>query len=193
MKGSRLGACRQAVRRVTTALAVPFLKSKNVKDKSSRDKYTIGDASHENTPNKTDEGKLAIEELAYIGSNLTRWVNASARNDARVTPVDGTTWGYLMGINSSLYGTTPKSASCNTSRHTGNLCKDYSIFQVSHQEAKVSPMVDYTRDGLISYKSPSQTGVKSSNTTKPLKCTPCNTSKHLGYICKDYTIFQVED
>ncbi|KAL5018190.1 hypothetical protein ScPMuIL_003912 [Solemya velum] len=94
MKGNRLRACRKVVRRMAVSFATPFLKSKDVKGNTSGDKYAVGDVSHDNTP---DEKVLVTDELGYTGSKLSRWINASARNNAKVTPVDDSTWAYLMG------------------------------------------------------------------------------------------------
>ncbi|KAL5011416.1 hypothetical protein ScPMuIL_009967 [Solemya velum] len=147
MKGNRLRACRKAVRRMAVSFATPFLKSKDVKGNNSGDKYAVGDASHDNTPDQKDESVLATDELGYTGSKLSRWINASARNDVKVTPVDDSTWAYLMGSERhmvALPGIPNGKTSKDMPKHIGSLCKDYSIFEVSGNKAKVSPVNDYT-------------------------------------------------
>ncbi|KAL5019677.1 hypothetical protein ScPMuIL_002569 [Solemya velum] len=186
MKGNRLRTCRKAVRRVAISFAAPFLKSKNVDGNSRKDKYTVGDYGI--TPVTTDERKLDINQLTYTESNLTRWINASACKDAKVMPIDDSMWALLTGSNSSSFGASPKCAS----NHVGNTCKDYNIFQVSHQDANVSPVVNYTWDGFICKMIHPQSSEKSTKCTKHPRCAPGNTFRHIGDICKDYTIFQVE-
>ncbi|KAL5017797.1 hypothetical protein ScPMuIL_003519 [Solemya velum] len=188
MKGNRLRACRKAVRRVAISFAAAFLKSKNVDGNSRTDKCAVGDVSYGITLITTDEGKLDINQLTYTESNLTRWVNASACNDAKVMPIDDSMWAFLTGSNSSSFGASPKCAS----NHIGNTCKDYNIFQVSHKDANVPPVVKYTWDGFICKMIHPQSSEKSTKCTKPSRYAPGNTFRHIGDFCKDYTIFQVE-
>ncbi|KAL5007666.1 hypothetical protein ScPMuIL_016472 [Solemya velum] len=187
MKGNRLRVCRKAVRRMAVSFATPFLKSKNVKGNNSGDKYAVGDASHDNTPDQKDERVLTTDELGYTGSKLSRWINSSARNDAKVTPVDDSTWVYLMGSERhmiALPGISNKKTSNDMPKHIGSLCKDYSIFQVSGNKAKVSP--------ILTNKKNHQDCGKSPNITTQPRCVPGSSSKYLGDLWKDYTIFQVE-
>ncbi|KAL5014954.1 hypothetical protein ScPMuIL_009224 [Solemya velum] len=188
MKGNRLRVCRKAVRRVAISFAAPFVKSKNVDGNSRKDKYAVGDVSYGNTPITTDERKLDINQLTYTKSNLTRWINASACNDAKVMPISDSMWALLTGSISSSFGASPKCSS----NHIGKTCKDYNIFQVSHQDENVSPVVNYTWEGFIRKMIHPQTSEQSTKSTKHSRCAPGNTFRHIGDICKDYTIFQVD-
>ncbi|KAL5018189.1 hypothetical protein ScPMuIL_003911 [Solemya velum] len=190
MKGNRLRACRKAVRRMAVSFSTPFLKSKDVKGNTSGDMYAVGDVNHDNTPDEKDERVLATDELGYTGSKLSKWINASARNHAEVTPVDDSTWSYLMGSEGPMNaspGISNRNASKVTPKHIGSLCKDYSIFEVSGNAAKNSLVGDYT----AKKNHPKDYG-KSSHFTKQPRCVPGSSFKHLGKLCKDYTIFQVK-
>ncbi|KAL5018059.1 hypothetical protein ScPMuIL_003781 [Solemya velum] len=193
MKGNRLRACRKVVRRVAVSFATPFLKSKEVK--GNRDKNAVMGVGHGDTRHEEDKKVLVTDELCYAGSKLPRWVNASARNDANVTPVDDSTWAYLMEANcplNHLSGISNGSTSRDAPKHIGSMCKDYSIFEVCDHNANVSPVDDCTLKSLTHKKIHPRNCGKALNCTKQPRCVPRSSFKHLGDLCKDYSIFQVE-